>query len=164
LFIYNEEVELSIRFIRAGFRVIYTPHGRVYHRPSTDGRTSRANYFKNQIRNWIWIFFRHYPRPMAWWQVGVYSAVYLLKGIANRNLRACAAGIMEGVGGRGVSDQFTDKLSAEQTRLLASLNPRKRVRLWDRPSGEPLKRRRIVKYRASTPIDADDEALAAVGS
>jgi GT2 family glycosyltransferase len=34
LFIYNEEVDLSIRVLRASYRILYPPVARVYHRRS----------------------------------------------------------------------------------------------------------------------------------
>ncbi len=61
LFIYNEEVDLSIRVLRAGYRILYSPLVRVYHRVSKDGRMTTGAYWRLQIRNWIWIFYRHYP-------------------------------------------------------------------------------------------------------
>ena len=62
LFIYNEEVDLSIRMLRAGYRILYSPLVRVYHRLSQDGRMATGVYWELQIRNWIWIFYRHYPK------------------------------------------------------------------------------------------------------
>ena len=60
LFIYNEEVDLSIRVLRAGYRIIYCPGARVYHTCSSKGRSGAATYWSLQIRNWIWIFYRYY--------------------------------------------------------------------------------------------------------
>lgn len=61
LFIYNEEVDLSIRVMRIGYRIVYFPEVRVYHCPSTNGRHGASEYLRFQIRNWIWIFYRYYP-------------------------------------------------------------------------------------------------------
>ena len=60
LFIYNEEVDLSIRVLRAGHRIIYYPEARVYHSASSNGRSGASTYWSLQIRNWIWIFYRYY--------------------------------------------------------------------------------------------------------
>ena len=62
LFIYNEEVDLSIRIIKAGYRVLYSPAVRVYHNVSQNGRVAPGEYWRLLIRNWIWIFYRYYPR------------------------------------------------------------------------------------------------------
>ncbi|MBC7784746.1 MAG: glycosyltransferase family 2 protein [Burkholderiales bacterium] len=167
LFIYNEEVELSIRLIRAGYRILYTPQGRVFHRPCGDGRASKASYFKNQIRNWIWIFFRHYPRPQAWWKTGVYSALYLVKGLANRHPLACLRGILEGIGGRDVAAEFADKMTPEAARLIQSLNRRRRVALWNLATTESPRRKRVARsteraeQRVMNGQDAMDEDLVA---
>ena len=55
LFIYNEEVDLSIRVMRAGYRVIYCPRARVYHAASNRGRQGPSHCYRRfQVRNWIW--------------------------------------------------------------------------------------------------------------
>jgi GT2 family glycosyltransferase len=126
--IYNEEVDLSLRVIRAGYRVAYAPDAVVLHRPSPRGRASRANYFRLQVRNWIWIFRRHYPRSRAAWHVGVYGALYLLKATLAREPRAAIRGIVEGLSARDVfaDADSSDKMSPDQVRLVGQLNPRLR--------------------------------------
>ncbi len=169
LFIYNEEVELSIRILRAGYRIIYTPFARVYHRPSKHGRAKKDKFFRNQIRNWIWIFFRHYSKPTAWWKTGIYSGVYLVKGLCNRNFTASLRGILDGIKGRGVSEEFSDKLTPEEARLIACLNRRTSIRLKDITTTDSHRRHRVLRpVRSITkpvkqPVDVleDDDLLAA---
>ena len=131
LFIYNEEVDLSIRMIRAGHRVVYLPNVSVHHHPSGDGRAGQAGYFRFQIRNWIWIFLRHYPALLCWWMILLYSSVYLIKGATNGRPFACAMGIVEGLGGLAIARQFGPKMSFREARLVRTLNRRYRIRLWD---------------------------------
>jgi len=143
LFIYNEEVDLSIRVIRAGYRIVYAPDAHVFHRPAETGRAPGAAYFRSQIRNWIWIFYRHYPGWRCWWKVSEYSALYVIKGLANRQLRACLGGIIEGVRERRIRSEFPEKMTWWQTRQIRALNRRRRVRLWDlAPSPDRSRRTR----------------------
>jgi GT2 family glycosyltransferase len=74
LFIYNEEVDLSIGVIRAGYRILYVPNVPVFHRSSKTGRVPTARFFYYQIRNWIWILYRHYPFWQRSVRVGLLSA------------------------------------------------------------------------------------------
>jgi GT2 family glycosyltransferase len=148
LFIYNEEVDLSIRIISAGYRIVYAPDARVLHRPSTDGRAPSAAYFRLQIRNWLWIFFRHYPGWRCGWKVAEYSALYVMKGVANDQLKACLQGIVEGLRGRKIARNSAGKLTAAQAKLIRKLNRRHRLRLWDlAPTGMPGRLRRVSPMR-----------------
>ena len=168
LFIYNEEVDLSIRIIRAGFRVVYAPDGRVFHRPSANGRTPGATYFRRQIRNWIWIFFRHYGGWRCWWKVTEYSALYLIKGLVNRQLLACTRGIVDGLAGHAISGEFAEKLTPSEAQRIRALNSRWRLRLWNLTPDEAAQReRRTPKPRRLTPIPApihdEEDALPVFG-
>jgi GT2 family glycosyltransferase len=86
LFVYTEEVDLSIRILRTGFRIVYYPDLRVYHCPSQHGRKGEGEYFRLQIRNWIWIFYRHYPLIVRIGKIAVYIAVYIVKSLYAGNL------------------------------------------------------------------------------
>ncbi len=162
LFIYNEEVDLSIRVMRAGFRVVYAPDARVFHRPSCEGRAPGATYFRCQVRNWIWIFFRHYGGWRCWWKVAEYSALYIVKGAVNRQLRACFAGIIEGLRGRAIAGEFSDKLTPSQARSIRKLNARWRLRLWDlAPAPTPRRDRTRVRSAAASlaPLSDEEDAM-----
>jgi GT2 family glycosyltransferase/glycosyltransferase involved in cell wall biosynthesis len=130
LFIYNEEVDLSIRMLRGGHRIVFAPDARVFHRPAINGRAGSGDYFRLQIRNWIWIYFRYYPRLVCWWKVTSYSAIYLLKGLVNRELTPAVRGIFDGLRERSIIREYADdKLSYEQVGLIDSLNRRTAIRL-----------------------------------
>lgn len=128
LFIYNEEVDLSIRVIRSGHRVIYFPATRVFHRVSPKGRAKSSSYFFYQIRNWIWIFYRYYPTLWRWRKIATYVPVYLAKGLAAGNLGACVKGIAAGLKDTGIIARYADKLSAAQVAQLEQLNRRQTIR------------------------------------
>lgn len=128
LFIYNEEVDLSIRVIRAGYSILYVPKARVFHFPSLQGRKGASSYWYYQIRNWIWIFYRYYPVGERRRKVALYSAVYLVKGTLNRQLAACWSGIRAGLRETELIARFEDKLTQDELRRLASLNRRRSLR------------------------------------
>lgn len=128
LFIYNEEVDLSIRMIRAGWRVVYTPAVKVYHRVSPVGRALSGTYFYYQARNWIWIFYRYYPLGARCRKIAVYVGVYLLKGMRSMKLGACVRGICAGLWGWDVIGRYGGKLDGDQVRYLDALNKRTLIR------------------------------------
>ena len=128
LFIYNEEVDLSIGVFRGGHRIIYTPEVPVFHRSSPDGRVPTQRFFYYQIRNWIWILYRHYPFWPRVMRVSLLSAVYLIKGLRAGYAKACLRGIFDGLRGRHWIGHYTPKLSSEQIRRLSTLNRRWKLR------------------------------------
>lgn len=128
LFIYNEEVDLSYRVIRAGYKVGYDSAARVYHRPSDAGRAPGKEYWRLMIRNWIWIFFQFYPAASAWRRAAAYAGIYLVKGAAQGQLAAVARGIREGFAGRGAVAGEA-KLSAASRDKIDRLNRRRRIKL-----------------------------------
>jgi GT2 family glycosyltransferase len=129
LFIYNEEVDLSIRVIRAGYRVVYCPKVRVYHFPSIHGRKEPGAYWRFQIRNWIWIFYRYYPSGSRLSKIISYISVYMVKSIYNHQIKACLSGILEGLTKTEIIDRYPDKLSPMEVRRIGALNMKTRIRL-----------------------------------
>ena len=129
LFIYNEELDLSIRVLRAGFKIIYAPYARVFHRRLESGSERSRLYWYYQIRNHIWICFRYYPSPSCWWKIAMYVSVYFIKALANRQLGACLSGIAAGVRRRKIIGQYRDKLTARERHRLRILNRRTSIRL-----------------------------------
>jgi GT2 family glycosyltransferase len=132
LFIYNEEVDLSIGVIRAGYRILYVPNVPVFHRSSKNGRVPTARFFYYQIRNWIWILYRHYPFWQRSLRVSLLSVVYVIKGLRAGYLKSCLGGILDGLRGTRWIGHFHPKLTAEQIRKLSMLNRRWKVRVEGR--------------------------------
>jgi len=129
LFIYNEEVDLSIRVLRAGYRIVHFPSVRVYHCPSTRGRGGGGTYWRLQIRNWIWIFYRYYPVVPRTRKVLSYIGVYLIKSAINRQFKAGFSGIIEGLRKTEIIARFPDKLTPAEVRRIGALNTRKKIRV-----------------------------------
>ena len=157
LFIYNEEVDLALRVLRAGYRVAYEPDAHVLHRPSSNGRVNNANYFYYQIRNWIWIFFRHYPFFARWKKIAMYSALYLVKGTLNRHPLAAIKGVLAGLLGIDAVSEFPKKMTYAEARRIDDLNRRKHVRvslLRTGATSEPFKDI-DVDHPAATPVAAE---------
>ncbi len=141
LFIYNEEVDLSIRALRAGYRIIYYPRARVYHASSSNGRCGAATYWSLQIRNWIWIFYRYYsPAPCAV-KISEYVLLYILKGLVNGHLHACLTGIWAGLAKSSIRRRYPDKLTRAEMVRIRSLSRRLRVRFG--PGRAPVARPNI---------------------
>ncbi len=128
LFIYNEEIDLSIRVLRAGYRIIYYPEARVFHARSDQGRSGLSLYWYQQIRNWIWIYYRYYDSFSCFKKVSLYIIAYMIKGIYNGHLNACLSGIRDGLSRTVIRRQFPDKLTGDEMRRIDALG-RRRFRL-----------------------------------
>jgi GT2 family glycosyltransferase len=128
LFIYSEEVDLSIRVLRAGYRVIYHPRARVYHAASDRGRQGPSSYWRLQARNRIWICYRYYHTMDCYIRIVKFAVIYVLKGIYSGHLRACLSGILAGLAGEGIRRRFPDKLTTDEKRRIDALG--RRLPLW----------------------------------
>jgi GT2 family glycosyltransferase len=124
LFIYNEEVDLSIRVIRAGYRVVYRPSAKVFHMPASTGRVPSDAYWFYQVRNWIWIFYRYYPFPQRLQKVLLYGGLYLAKSGVAGKIPTCMRGILAGLRRTDIIRDYRDKLSVSEIRRLDGLNAR----------------------------------------
>lgn len=60
LFMFNEEVELCIRMVREGMRILYSPVPAVVHKVSSVSRNTRIN-FELKRRNQILMVYAYYP-------------------------------------------------------------------------------------------------------
>ncbi len=127
LWIYNEEVDLSIRMIRRWIsrRLLRRQCRSIIARAVTGGRSKMYWYY--QIRNRIWICYRYYPLKTRVRKITVYSAVYLLKGMKNFQLLACLRGLAAGLRNWRIVRDFPDKLTPPEMSRLESLNPRRSV-------------------------------------
>jgi GT2 family glycosyltransferase len=64
LFMYCEDVDLNLRARLRGFRCLFVPGARVYHRLSATGGGALASYYCG--RNFIGIALADLPRPLVW--------------------------------------------------------------------------------------------------
>lgn len=129
LFIYNEEVELSIRILRNGFRIRYDPDAVVLHRVAPHGRTGRGRYYYFQVRNWIWTYYRHYPQPARWQKVALCSVIDLFKSTMRLQTHHTVQGLCHGLGHVRVIGEHPEKLASHDVARLGRLNQRTRLNL-----------------------------------
>ncbi|UCG51753.1 MAG: glycosyltransferase family 2 protein, partial [Candidatus Latescibacterota bacterium] len=71
---YYEDADFCMRARRGGYRVVYVPDGRVWHRisSSTGGQLS-ANKVSRKLKS-TWVFFRRYASPHHWLTVPFFFA------------------------------------------------------------------------------------------
>jgi GT2 family glycosyltransferase len=129
LFIYNEEVDLSIRVLKAGYRVIYHPRARVYHVASDRGRQAPSSYWRLQARNRIWICYRYYNLFDCYMKILRFALIYIMKGLFGGHLRDCLSGILAGLAGEGIRRRFPHKLTRDERRHIDALGRRLSLRL-----------------------------------
>ena len=128
LFIYNEEVDLALRVIRAGYRVEYAPAATILHRAAPTGRVAPGAYFYYQIRNWIWIFRRHYPALARQRKIALYCLLYIIKGLLAFRLGNVIRGIWDGLFRRRIVAAFPDKMTGAELVRYEQLNQRTSLR------------------------------------
>lgn len=127
LFIYNEEVEFSLRLLRVGFRILYCPDAVVLHDPASNGRSSRYWYY--QSRNWIWICYRHYTGVALARKVANCVAVSLLKGVFGGGVSQSLRGVLAGLRRTELIGAYPYKLAHHEVTAIDRLNPRRSIKL-----------------------------------
>lgn len=82
-FLYEEDVELSLRIINAGFRIIYNSDAIIYHKvnASTGTITGNAEYY--QIRNRLWLI-KEYRASIDKVIANIYTAFMCFNRIRKR--------------------------------------------------------------------------------
>lgn len=125
LFIYNEELDLSIRLIQAGYRVTYCPDVCVYHQTSPNGREAKGNCYYLMTRNYMRIFYRYFPSRYRRGMALKDAALYVAKGLCAGRIASCLRGIWVGLRERkAIKSQFSQHLTDSQVLYLFNLNPR----------------------------------------
>lgn len=76
---YYEDVDFCMRARRAGFRIVYVPDGKVWHKvsASTGGQMSRRKIARKLKSTWK--FFRRYARPWHWLTIPFFFAVDVIR-------------------------------------------------------------------------------------
>ncbi len=82
---YFEDVDLSFRLHWAGYRVIFEPASRVWHRVGSSHRGTSRQMLEQQSRNEERVFWRNLPRSLLWRALPLHLAV--LAGKAWRRWR-----------------------------------------------------------------------------
>lgn len=102
LFMYCEDVDLSLRAQLAGYKCLYLPQARVYHRLSATGGGEVASFYNG--RNSIRVALKNLPYSIIWRNLGsilgaqaaftVQSLIHLREKAARARLRGQVAGIL----------------------------------------------------------------------
>ncbi len=128
LFIYCEEVELSLKILAAGYRVLYSPSVEIFHRESPEGRVPSGQFFRLQARNWLWIFLRHFPGRTCWHHMILYTGVYAIKGALCGHFFTTLQGLREGWQGVTRLRNQGTKCSSETVARWKALNNRTSIK------------------------------------
>ena len=78
---YFEDVDLSLRLRRAGWRIVHEPSCVVWHRVSASHGQPRGDLLHQQSRNEERLFWRHLPAGQWWHLVPLHAAVVLAKAL-----------------------------------------------------------------------------------
>ncbi|MCA9408051.1 MAG: glycosyltransferase, partial [Candidatus Omnitrophica bacterium] len=106
----SEEAELSLKVLRAGYRIIYEPKLIAYHRISEERRTANAKGYFYGFRNKLWFTWRYYPFWSALKATFVKIGAYLIKGVQKRCLMAILMSIVAACSKFYLLFQFRDRL------------------------------------------------------
>ena len=112
---------------QAGYSIHYSPSLKVYHRESPEGRVPSAFFFTLRSRNWMRFYLRHFPGPLCWRKVAIYSALCVLKGALNGQFLAASKGVLEGWADARKQRAHPKKVSWAVVNKWQMLNRRKRL-------------------------------------
>jgi len=101
LFAYVEDAELSVRFSKAGYRMVYQPRARVLHHSPPPGSDPLPFQIRQRDRNRRWVMRRHFPlgRRLPFLVCFYATRVALLVRFALRGDGARARAILDGMTG-----------------------------------------------------------------
>jgi len=130
IFLGNEGLDLALRIMDRGFRILYTPQIRTRHEMSLDTRYSERTYFI-YTRNYLWIAYKDY-----YFLQGVRFLIPKLAMMAFFSLRvghvrAFLRGLKDGLKGLARIRADRSPVSRETARYIAQLD-RARPSLWTR--------------------------------
>jgi GT2 family glycosyltransferase len=102
IFATGEDVDLSLRTIKAGYVVKYVPTARVWHREGVDLRKNAGQHVRNflMVRNHLWVMHKH-ARNYHWiifWPFffSYYLPKMMILNLGRGDLRSCKA-VLQGV-------------------------------------------------------------------
>jgi GT2 family glycosyltransferase len=102
IFATGEDVDLSLRTIKAGYVVKYVPAARVWHREGVDLRKNAGQHVRNflMVRNHLWVMHKHaqnYHWIIFWpFFFSFYLPKMMILNLGRGDLRSCKA-VLQGV-------------------------------------------------------------------
>jgi GT2 family glycosyltransferase len=81
LFFGWEEMDLSIRVMDAGYKIVYDPRIVAYHRRSAENRTSKAQHDCQRLKNSLWVLWRYFPLAYAVQESCLRVGAYFIKAM-----------------------------------------------------------------------------------
>jgi hypothetical protein len=93
--IYSEDADLSVRATRAGYRLVYVPHAKLWHKVSASSGGGLTP-FKTRLKvEHNLIFFKRYARWYHWltipWCIGGLAAIFVAKELLKGNFAIISA-------------------------------------------------------------------------
>ena len=98
LFYGAEGLDMELRVMDRGFKIIYTPHVRVWHEMSGEARTNHRQYYYF-TRNFIWMAYKDYPFWAGARFLAFKLAMMLYLTVRAGSYRSFLEGIWDGVTG-----------------------------------------------------------------
>ncbi|SDB80610.1 Glycosyltransferase, GT2 family [Raineyella antarctica] len=90
----HEGIDLAMRLLDAGWRILYAP-GIIVHHPALPA-SRHAVFYRMNARNRVWVARRNLPHPLDWTYVAVWVLITLLRTRDREALRIWFAGLREG--------------------------------------------------------------------
>ena len=84
LFFSWEESELSIKILDKGYKILYDPSIKVYHRLSSENRTYKTEHECRRLRNSLWVSWKYFPIHESICETFNRFCAYMLKAVINR--------------------------------------------------------------------------------
>lgn len=130
LFYGAEGLDMELRVMDQGFKILYTPEVRVWHGVSENARTNDRQYYYF-TRNYIWMAYKDYPFWPGARFLTFKLAMMLYLTIRSRSYSSFIRGLWDGLGGLGRIKQ--DRRPINRNAMSRWLNMEKgRPGLWTR--------------------------------
>jgi len=140
LFIGHEGLDLVLRILDRGFRVLYAPRIKVIHLAAKETRLAERTFYF-YTRNYIWIAYRHYGLRSGIWFLVPKLMMMLYFALRTGMLRHFGRGIRDGISGLAAMRSERHPVSRSTIRYLADLS-----------KGRPSLAMRFLKHRTAPQV------------
>jgi GT2 family glycosyltransferase len=130
IFLGHEGLDLALRILDRGFRILYVPQIRTRHLMSSDTRSSERTYFI-YTRNYLWIAYKDYYFTQGMRFLIPKLAMMAFFSLRVGHTRAFLRGLKDGLKGLGRIRADRSPVSSETVKYIARLD-RARPSVWTR--------------------------------